>query len=369
MTTDEEMDEILRHWGRQTVAGYAGTTVEDLVTDRPVTLLGPLQGREQSSGSTAVTRSRRYNWRGLGPSIAAVAVVAAGITTATVAASRHDHKPGGTASGAPVAALRDGQHVQAYGQVMLRSGSRGLFCPEFGHLLPYILRRDGKAAAAPVNCAPSVTLDGADPAALWKRTDVAGVISGYAQIQGTYSAGTLTVSRQRGVSQSSLNQGPPGPPPDSVPCATPSGGWPRGGDRYGNLDDRPVGDWSRQHPGEVVRIALLRPSATKVIMYVLTKSPQTTIVSDLSKTYGGRICAAQSKYSTADVSAALKFYQQRTPNAALTLNTIYGSGEGMSTSGQPEVSLEVGAISEDLIKSTAQFPPGLIRINPWLKPV
>ncbi|MEN3362231.1 MAG: hypothetical protein V7637_6213, partial [Mycobacteriales bacterium] len=108
------------------------------------------------------------------------------------------------------------------GQVIALPGRPVRFCAPVPVAMP------GYAAGhepLPAYCDAGVNLVGADLARLDGRAEKAGIVTGRAWVEGTYRAGTLTVTRQGAWRPSGE---PPRTFPDRPPCAAPAGGWAAG---------------------------------------------------------------------------------------------------------------------------------------------
>jgi hypothetical protein len=164
----------------------------------------------------------------------AVVLIAAGLTLG-LTLTRNDEPPA-THSAAPAGPadrlVRDGTRVVVSGEVRAVPGHPVRMCA------PVPVAATGDVAYAPGRepapgyCGEGVTVAGADLDALTARTVRGGVVWGWAEVEGRYAAGVVTVERQ----------GPPDPAADRVPlpsqrpdCPPPAGGWRSGPGRPDRL--------------------------------------------------------------------------------------------------------------------------------------
>jgi hypothetical protein len=154
----------------------------------------------------------------------AVVAVAAGITV-VLNTRGGDRQP---AAAGPAAAptgpvvsgddvVRDGDRVTGRGQIVALPGRPVQLCAPFATISVY-------PEPVPAPCGVAVTVTGLDLDRLSHRRERDGAVWGSARVEGVYSAGALTVTRQL--------DDRPGPVPDvitadRVPCPEPPGGWPR----------------------------------------------------------------------------------------------------------------------------------------------
>jgi hypothetical protein len=163
----------------------------------------------------------------------AVVLVALGLTLGSTLG--RDDGPPPAHSAAPAGRadqlVRDGTRVVVAGEVRAVPGRPVRMCapvPVPATAVGYAPGRE----PAPGYCAEGVTLIGADLDALTARTVRAGVVSGWAEVEGRYAAGVVTVDRVGPPSAATDRVPPPPPQPD---CPAPAGGWRPGPGRVDRL--------------------------------------------------------------------------------------------------------------------------------------
>jgi hypothetical protein len=209
----------------------------------------------------AVGGRRRPRWQPL--AAAAAVVLLGGGAVAVVAGLARPPAGPGPAGGAaltpprPAPALRDeipvrdGDHVGAYGQVVAVPGRPVRFCA------PTMTLDTGPGGdRPPAYCDVGVTLLGMKLDQLTQRREQAGVVSGEGWVEGTFRAGTLTVTRQ-GTPPPGAVAEPDSSVPERPPCPEPPGGW-----APGKADDNGVNALSHYleaHPDRYGDIAMTYP--------------------------------------------------------------------------------------------------------------
>jgi len=122
-----------------------------------------------------------------------------------------------------------------------------------------------------------------------------------------------------------------------------------------------------QYPQAIIAPAMLRPSATQVIAYVLTAGDPAPIRAALQPLYGKRFCAAQSDYTAAQISAALNSLDITAP--ALTDAGGISTGQTMTPRGQICVEIDLSFVTPTVAAIATAQPDGLVLLRPWLVPV
>jgi hypothetical protein len=185
-------------------------------------------------------------------------------------------------------------------------------------------------------------------------------VTGYADVTGTYRNGTLTVTRQVAAG---AHVARPALFHDYVPCPAPDGGWPSG--------PQPSPDraqaYASAHPDQVVEVALLNPSRSQSLVYVLTTGDPSTIERDLRAAYGQSLCVATSKYSIEQLGAARRLLDSMSKRRS---SRFYEGGSGGLTSAeQPRITVSVAILAERDAQAIDAQPAGLWQLTVWLKPV
>lgn len=292
-------------------------------------------------------RRRRVAGAGLA-SVAVVAVTATGVLLPDVGAHRQPPRRLTSASG-PI--VRDGDLVSASGRVVAIPGRHVRFCT------PAIAYALIEPPPAPAYCDLGVDVTGVDLGALSRRREQGGAIEGYARLIGTYRAGTVRVTRQEALA----DERPSDPPSDSVPCAAPAGGWPRG-PHWENLDTSAVSAYQALHPDDIVTVALFRPSVAQVVLTIAAQDPQ-RVSTTLRPAYGARLCVVAARYSAAEVGTAMDALSAFTRGSRLG---IWSVGQGVGADGQPHIEANVVMLTEKLVELERRFPAGLVQMKPWL---
>jgi len=190
-----------------------------------------------------------------------------------------------------------------------------------------------------------------------------GVTWGSAYLAGIFHNGTLHVTRQ-GLPR------PEGTWPRLAdpPCSTPAGGWATS--PLANPSTAAVTAYRKQFSSDITSLAVFRPRPNTWVVTLASMKPRRTLAR-LSSAYPGRLCVVQSRYPLSSVRAAA--------HAALTLLSpgsygqlpyrVTGVARTVGTDGQPIVEVDVLAETTALRRALAAQPGGLVKIEPWLKPV
>jgi hypothetical protein len=303
-------------------------------------------------------RSGRRRQRRAAGAAAAGRIVAAAGTGIAVGRSRH---PATRSTSVSIAAV--GQ-LGATGMVVAVPGHAVRFCDtdvalaDVGHAPGYI-------APPPSDGCAGVDVTGVDLGKLADRRVQSGVVSGWAELRGTYAGGVLRVQQQ----------GPPVtvvPTPgiyDNPPCPAPAGGWfvEPGSANSANPDVTAAQSYQAAHPSEVQQVAVLRPSAHQALVYVLTDGDPAAARAALSTDYPpDQLCVMRSAYTPGELAAVAAA-------PALTVgltDDVESTGLGLDpATGQPVD--EVGVVVETpaMRAAIARQPKGLVQLTAWLAPV
>lgn len=208
----------------------------------------------------------------------------------------------------------------------------------------------------PAYCGFGVDVEGVDLDRLDNRREQAGAIEGWAALEGTFDGTVLRVTKQ-GPQDLSVTP----TPPDTPPCSPPDGGWPEGGD----LDTTALTDYQAKHP-EVLMIALLRPSQTQVLAYVLTSGDVDAAERALRPTYGERLCVHRSRFTKAELDAAIA--DPALQGGEGTQVFTWGGG-GLSRDGELQSTVGATWAEPALLAAQARHPKGLVALDLFLNPV
>jgi hypothetical protein len=245
--------------------------------------------------------------------------------------------------------LRDGDAVEAAGRVVAVAGEVWFEPPLAHHPIGYL----PGTRPAPKFSGLGVPAQGADLSALQDRFDKDGALEGFATLRGRWYAGVLQVT----------DQGPPQWPTDrrsqweEPPCPAPAGGWPHGGENE-NLE----------LPGELVNdpavagLLMVRPSATQVVLTVVSSDPEGTWAT-WSPVFPGRLCVLAARWPRWKVETLTNQAQSRMPQFQ-----AYQAGPGTDAGCQPVVTLHVVRVLPTLIAWAADLPDNLLEVHAWLHP-
>jgi hypothetical protein len=341
---DPDLDGRLRAWGERERDAYGTAAVPIERLARP---------------------TRRTGWA-VGGTVAVVAAVGVAVGIASLG---HSSRSVGKSAGTPSAStspspfgryadliLRNGDSVHATGFVVALPGRSVRFCA------PSPVALDGGGSTATMTkqeCGFSVPAKGIDLATLAMRQQRDGVVTGTATLDGVWHNGTLIVSTT--TAPPSSNGLAPMP---STPCAAPAGGWPQGPSNQ-NLDLAPAARYGRAHPGAIIQFALLRPSASQVIAYILTAADPGPVRTALTARFHGRLCVVKSRYTLDQIHAAVRIVHAA---QAVPANQIYVTGRGLSASAQVQIQVGLTRITPAIARMAAATPAGLIQFNAFLVP-
>jgi hypothetical protein len=304
------------------------------------------------------TTPRRHGRGYLWSSIAAVAVVLAVVGGVTAVARTHrSHVDRPPASGPAALVLRDGDTVQGTGRIVSVPGRPVRFCA------PLPVAGIGNAKpTAPAYCDYGIDLTGVDLDRLSGRREMSGAIEGYATLRGVFEKGVMAVRQQTAPAP----EAPPAIDTDAVPCPAPVGGWPHG-TPGGNFDFNPINEYGVDHPGVIGVTANLRASLDQTVAYVTTYTDPEPVFAALRTTYRDRLCVVRSRYSAADVARTRELLAIGAPTSKAA--QVYSTGEGLSPDLQFQFDVELRYMTPELAAIAAELPAGIVRFEPWLKPV
>ncbi len=250
----------------------------------------------------------------------------------------------------------------ATGLVVAVPGHRVRFCDpdsfSFGVAYP-----DG--APPPSDTCAGVDVVGVDLARLTDRAVQDGVVSGQAELEGSYADGVLHVQRQRSLmSRVSTPVGH-----DHPPCPAPAGGWAvqPGAANSSNPDVTAAAAYATAHPAQVQQFAVLRPSPHRALVYLLTFGDPAVARAALGADYRpDELCVARSRYSAAQIAAA-------SSDPALMVSSrdgVESTGDGIApATGQPVDEVSVVVETPAMKAAVGRHPAGLIDLTAWLGPV
>ena len=285
------------------------------------------------------------------PAAAAAAVV---LVIATVILLVHGGKDTFTPGAGPVPSghardlvVHEGDTVRASGVVRAVPGRAVRLCAPV------------PATAGQPIC-PGVDVTGLDLGRLSDRAVQDGVVTGSATVVGKYRNRTIEVSRQ--TPPTTVEPGEPQPP-----CAAPADGWPHGRD----LDLGAALRYQQSHRGKVVEVAVLRPSSTQAVAYVLTAGDPNPAGRALEPTYGARLCVFRSRYTTGQLDAARSAMRATASDAAGDPLIVPYDVGGIGLAGDAQVCTPAGVaiVTDALARTVDAQPDGLVQLAVWLRPV
>ncbi|MGN9911344.1 hypothetical protein ACTMTJ_27675 [Phytohabitans sp. LJ34] len=308
-------------------------------------------------------------WRPRAARFLTVGVVAAAVAATIVgsmalwpeAAGGPEQVPGSTTAaptGRPDPAtlvVRDGDVVEAAGEVEVDEGKPVRFCPPAVRALP--------VRALPAPCPFALTATGVDLDRLANRkVGAEGRLSGWARLRGVYRAGTLAVTEQ----WAELPENKPPRRPTPAACQPPSGGW-RTGDRANS--DR-LGQFVSRHRDRFSGLDITHPAgapaSTMVIVVGVVGEDPATVQAELARLYDGNVCVVAARNTLATLDrvrwAAADVMGDRR-------STIHSVMTGDDDAGDARVA--VGMVRLDAATYDRLRPIGFDRLslNPWLRPV
>jgi hypothetical protein len=177
---------------------------------------------------------------------------------------------------------------------------------------------------------------------------------GSATLSGHWDAGALNVT----------DQGPPRWPLDpwreweDPPCSAPDGGWPHGRENENlELPDALVNDPA------VATLLLVRPSATQVVLTVVSRDPEGTWTR-WSPAFPNRLCVVEARWPRGKVETLSNQAQSRMPQFQ-----AYQVGPGTDAAFQPVICLHVVRVLPALIAWAADLPDAILDLHIWLQPL
>jgi hypothetical protein len=298
-------------------------------------------------------RSRRP-MLAVGASVTIVLGLAA-VVTVTTHASRHEQP---TSTRALI--VRDGDTVEALGQVIATPGQPTVFCPDN---YSYPLSLNGM----PPSCAPDdVVVTGVDLDALAQRGVENGTITGWADLRGVYRHGTLAVSEQRAQTHTP-SQAPI--PYETPPCAAPAGGW------TGHPDNNAIGDYLKAHADRfnyITGFVYSYPVNAKwdpvnidyhewVIVAGVSSGDPAQAQLELQSRFGPNVCAVPINLSAEQILTA---EHAISPLAKDHANHIYLT----ATHAFQPVAIELTVLTDALYAALRPEALAAIQLDPWLRP-
>jgi hypothetical protein len=148
---------------------------------------------------------------------------------------------------------------------------------------------------------------------------------------------------------------------DVVPCAAPDGGWPKG-----EIDLGAAQQYQATHPGDVVIEAILRPSPTAAVAYVVTSGDPTNAGNALTKAYGKGLCVVQSKFSTQQLAAAKRLVNAHLGSTLTDVNV--GGGPTIDSHGNVLIDADVPILDPSFARAVDAQPADLVQLTVWLRP-
>jgi len=294
--------------------------------------------------------------------VAASVVLVLGVATAVAVVTHLPSGHGQLAKGRPDRLIvRDGDTVEALGQVIATSGQPAVFCPD-DYLYPASL------TGLPPPCEPDdLIVTGVDLNALSGRAVEEDTITGWAKLRGVYRAGTLAVTQQQAQTPQDSEALFPYETP---PCAAPPGGW------KGHPDNNAIGDYIKLHSDRfnyLTGFVYSYPPNAKwdpayigyhewVIVVGVSSGNVTHAQQELQSRFGPNVCAVPIALSSEQI---LTVQHAITPLAKDRSNHIYMTG----TSAFQPVLVKLTVLTERLY---AKFPTAAltaIQLDPWLRPV
>jgi hypothetical protein len=148
---------------------------------------------------------------------------------------------------------------------------------------------------------------------------------------------------------------------DVVPCTAPDGGWPRG-----EVDMSAADSYKTNHPRDIVLVAILRPSPTSAVAYVVTAGDPRAAGTALTKVYGQRVCVVQSPFSVQQIDAAKRLITAHVGRSITDVNS--GGGPTIDSHGNVEIEAQVPIIDASFARLVDAQPAGLVQLTVWLRP-
>ncbi|HVQ96637.1 MAG TPA: hypothetical protein VMU51_36815 [Mycobacteriales bacterium] len=302
--------------------------------------------------------------------VAAAVVATAGLVLAILLI-----RPGrpGDAAGAPRPqvpladlVVRDGDLAGALGQVVAVPGRPVRLCA-MRISIDNPLDRD--APPAPDDC-DGFTLLGADLGKLADRQDVDGTVTGYAQVEGRYRAGTLTVTRQTVPAEPADDAGLAA---QRLPCPPPPAGW-----IHAHLDDGSVNHldgYLEAHPDRYGAVEIGYPDGrpppssdgvdrgdeTTQVALVGTVLDLDVARRELATVFTGNLCVSQIPHNRGEVDAVGN-------RVSALLGTVRQITQDSPAYNRGQFDVEVLILDQPTYEqlSKADNGTGIVAAHPWL---
>jgi len=258
--------------------------------------------------------------------------------------------------------VRDGDQVQASGQVIAAGGQDPLFCAPVPKLTdPGWATGDESAPTCPAQYA--VTLKNLDLAKLADAKTINGVLSGYAVLTGTWSGRTIDV-REQTKPQTRATTAELQLPPDQVPCPVPAGGWKPG---QIDVDKIAVVTFLEGREDQATDPRVLYPNghapgAPEVYTIGVAHGDLAAFRAAFEKVYDGNLCVHQVKFSKTELT-----------RLGTAVGDLIPKGFGVYAAGgsSEEDKVDVSALVYDEALKTALTPigPEDVNLDVAVKPV
>lgn len=287
----------------------------------------------------AQAHARRRRRRTAVASVVAVAAVAGGVTLLPSSG----REPSTAVTAGPSA-----RTLGADGEVVAKQGEPVRFCkhqpePRLPNDLP-----------KPPRCDTSVNVVGVDLDALVARQERDGTIWGSAWLEGTYDRGALMVTRQ----ESPRNERDPDPA-FPIPCPRPEGGWPAAPPETVR-EPSPALAYQMEHPDLIV--GRRKGHDGRQSVQIVTATDVARVEADLKPVYGGALCVVRSRYTAEQVDAAIR-------DVAEFLKMPWLTQADIDEEAQVHMDVPVAVVDAEAEALVARHPEGLVRLDPWLRPV
>jgi hypothetical protein len=254
--------------------------------------------------------------------------------------------------------VRDGDRVQAAGQVIIAPGRDVVLCAPVPRPM---VAQTGPEAAPTCPAQYAVTLKGFDPRRLGVAETIQGVRVGYTTLTGIWTHRTIEVTDQT-VPQSESTSLEGHPSPDVVPCPTPAGGWKT---VPNDIDKVAVAKFIDAHKDQAGEPRLMYPNGhlpgePEVYTVGVAHGSLATFRRALEKVYDGNLCVHQVKLSQTDLTRIV------TAAGALMPKNL-----GVYAASEADIDkVTIGALVYDEALKTALTPAGLdnLQLNVAVKP-
>ncbi|WP_326999840.1 hypothetical protein OHA72_32485 [Dactylosporangium sp. NBC_01737] len=314
-----------------------------------------------------MTNNGRGRWpavaaAGIGTLVALVAVVLV-VNRSPGAPKQAPAPPVATGAADPAAlVVDDGDVVEASGRVIAAPGKPARFCA------PAPVPAIGRVDDAPPQCATGVDVTGVDAAKLADATVVKGVTVGQARLRGTWKAGVLHVTTQGppvAAAQPAMD--------DSVPCATPKGGWKPGG----GADSNAMHDYIyERHPDQFRPLRVAYPDGPPTGVTTGPQPTEVTVVEvvagdvakeeeQLRKLFDGNLCVV-----SAPGRPSIARQEQLRDQVSAGLDPLMSDpASGIwSVGGDDVFTVELMMLTPKLFEQLRAIGFDLLRVEPWLRP-